>query len=71
MKVRLNVTKTFKHKNTRIWSIIGRRNWRKKRSVGLATTGKKRGEEDIVISQAIRILNIVAMSWSHKLIILA
>uniref|UniRef100_A0A6N2KLU6 Uncharacterized protein n=1 Tax=Salix viminalis TaxID=40686 RepID=A0A6N2KLU6_SALVM len=59
--MRLRVTKTFKHKkNPKIWSIIGRRKWRK-RSVWVAAVGRERGEEDIVISQAIRILN---PSWA-------
>ena len=44
-------------KNTWIWSIIERRYWRK-RSIGLATTRRKREEKEILISQAIRILNI-------------
>ena len=44
VKVRLRVTKSFKHQNPRIWSIIGRRKWRK-RSVwaGNSKKRKKRG----------------------------
>ena len=54
-------------KNTRIWSITGRRNWRKKRSIGMATTRRKRGGEEIVISQAGRVLNLpwYGVSYMH------
>ena len=66
VKVRLWVTKTFKHKKDNDLEYT-RRNWREKRSIVLAVAGRKRGEEEIAISHAIRILNLpwYGVSFMH------
>jgi hypothetical protein len=56
--VRLNVTKTFIHKKHKDLEYYYKRKLVEKRSIGLAVAGRKRGEEEIVISQASRVLNL-------------
>ena len=57
-KERLSVTKTFKHKKYKDLECYWKKNLEGKKSIGLVVVGRKREEKEIVISKAIKILNL-------------